>query len=415
MSSAKELCESFNDIWYKDRKEANKIAKEIVSSFALGADVDFFHRHYDRIFTNLNFSDIIYDKKIAILCFPHYEDFKPSDIVAGRKFSGSEEALVYMSLELSKMNYRVTVYANVTPRILESLKPHNPRYLPLFLFDATEDHGVPEDQEGLYDIVICWRMYDFDKARKRVKENGKIYLWLQDLPPSYIDTQHLTGVFYLSEYQRELFEVKMSKPVPYVIAGNGLMTKYYEKEKVERRKHSCFYGSNYGKGLKVLLEIWHKVLDVYPDATLDICFGRTNWATISDDELNYIVSLIEKYPSIKEHGRLSNNKVATVMKSCSIFSYPCTSATATFEITAVQAQASGCIPVVLWDYCLPEVIHSSAYHCKEKEGYLSILLEALHNEDKVDRSVFEEWGKQFTWCRVKDKWLELLEDTSMLN
>jgi len=395
------------ETWYENKIIANLIGAKIVNLFGSGKDADFLERHYERIFCNLNFTHVgLSENKlsIGILCFPHYENFRPQEIIDAKKFSGSEEALNHMSYLLSRNENRVVVYANITPKAHESLKPHNPRYLPLKFFD-----GEGDDTEEKFDIVICWRMYDFERAKKRGK---KVYLWVQDLPPDNIDTTCLDGVMYLSEFQRIAFEEKMNKPSPYVVAGNGLLLNYYTDEirnSMTRTSHSCFYGSNYGKGLKVLLEIWGEVIEKFPDATLHICFGRTNWCTISDGELKYIISLIEKYPSVTEHGRLSNSEVAKKMMECSIFSYPITHRSATFEITAVQAQAAGCIPAIINNFCLPEVTHQDAFSCESKENYIRTLLSALENEDKIDRQKFIDWGKQFTWERVMEKWFELIK------
>lgn len=399
------LSDKFIHTWYQDKQAANVLGARMVDLFGRGVGADFLNNHYDRIFTNLNFTNIgtPTDKlKIGILCFPHYVDFRPQEVIDGKKFSGSEEALIYMSNVLSSRGHRVVVYANITPKSHESLKPHNPRYLPLQYFEHVDD------SEGQFDIVICWRMYEFERAKKRGK---RVYLWVQDLPPNFIDTKHLDGALYLSDYQRDKYENTMNHPVPYVISGNGMISDYYSddiRKDITRIPHSCFYGSNYGKGLKILLECWGNILERFPDATLHICFGRTNWSTITDGEMDYLVSLIEKYPSVIEHGRLSNAEVAKKMMECSIFSYPITHKSATFEITVVQAQCAGCIPAIIWDFCIPEVTHDSAYHCDDKDNYLNTLLEALDNEDKVDRQKFIDWGRQFTWERVADLWFELL-------
>ena len=214
------LSNQFIEVWKNDKTAANSIAVRMVDSFGSGKGSDFLEQHYDRIFCNLNFThwDLPDDKlSIGILCFPHYEDFRPQEVIDGKKFSGSEEALIYMSLLLHKNGNRVVVYANITPKAHESLKPHNPRYLPLKFFNKEDG----DDLEGEFDIVICWRMYDIERAKKRGK---KVYLWVQDLPPNYIDTSSLDGVFYLSSKHQKLFEEKMNKPVPYVIAYNGFFT-----------------------------------------------------------------------------------------------------------------------------------------------------------------------------------------------
>lgn len=399
------LAESYIQIWYKDKKIANLIAIRLISLFEEGHGLEYLDQMYGLIFHNLSFNiNTIQPKglRIGILCFPHYATFRPREVVNGEFGSGSEEALLYMSSDLVRRGHRVVVYANITPKSPESLKPCNPRYLPLHHFDNNDD------TEGQFDIVICWRMYEFKRASQRAK---RVYLWVQDLPPNYINTMFLDGAMYLSEYQKISFEDKMSDVVPYTLAGNGLVPTYYSEEirkGIERIPKSCFYGSNYGKGLKVLLECWGNVIERFPEATLHICFGRGNWGTISDDELNYLVSLIEKYPSIIEHGRLSNAEIAKKMMECSILSFPITHASATFEITVVQAQCAGLIPAIIWQYCIPEVCHQDSFHCDTKEQYLGTLLEALEKEDSVDRQKFIDWGMQFTWERVGDKWFELI-------
>jgi glycosyltransferase involved in cell wall biosynthesis len=409
IEDVEKLSQSFIRTWYVDKEKANHIGVRMVDLFGQEKGLDYLEQNYPRTFSNLNFVKLDSPQRsynIAVLCFSHPSDFRPRDVISGHKYSGSEEALIYLSMVLTEMNHRVVVYANVTPGHVESLKPHNPRFLPLKYFDTTTgDH----DNEDPFDLVICWRMYDFARARKRA---NKVFLWLQDMPPERMDTTYLDGIFYLSKYQKELFSNKLEREVPHVIAGNGLNENYYSDNialQVPRTKHSCFYGSNYGKGLKVLLEAWPNVLEKIPDAELHICFGRTNWNTITNEELNYIVSLIEKYPSVHEHGRLSNAEVAIKMMQCSIFSYPCTHPSATFEITCVQAQAAGCIPVVTWKYCLPEVIHPDAFFCDDIEDYSAILIKALLNEDRVDRKKFIDWGRAYTWDKVAKNWMELIE------
>ena len=98
------LFNQFIEVWYNDKTAANLIGSRTVDLFGSGKSVDFLEQHYDRIFCNLNFTHVNLPKdklSIGILCFPHYESFRPQEVIDGKKFSGSEEALIYMSLLLS--------------------------------------------------------------------------------------------------------------------------------------------------------------------------------------------------------------------------------------------------------------------------------------------------------------------------
>jgi hypothetical protein len=56
------------------------------------------------------------DKSIVIFCGQGYEEWGPHTLDKG--MGGSEEAVVYLSRELSKLGYEVTVYGEVDHRTL---------------------------------------------------------------------------------------------------------------------------------------------------------------------------------------------------------------------------------------------------------------------------------------------------------
>ena len=188
---------------------------------------------------------------------------------------------------------------------------------------------------------------------------------------------------------------------------------YYSAETrrdIERKSHSIIYCSNYGKGLKILLEIWPQVLEKFSDATLNVYFGRTHWGCCNQLDFDFIINKLETLPNVYEKGRISNAEIAKKMMESSIHGFPLDHPSGMGEISAIQCQAAGCIPVIIRRDALIEVVHQEAYSCTDKKDYLGILLEALENEDKIDRQKFIKFSLHFTWEKVLERWMKFIHE-----
>ena len=118
-----------------------------------------------------------------------------------------------------------------------------------------------------------------------------------------------------------------------------------------KRNHKLFYASSYDRGLDILLSIWPDIKEAVPDATLDVAYGwdlfdkatvnnkeRQAWKKIQLERL--------KQPGIKEHGRVSKDKLEEIRQECGIWAYP-TYFTEINCITALEAQNDGLVPVTM--------------------------------------------------------------------
>lgn len=325
-------------------------------------------------------------------------------ILLTRSMIGSEESIVYCARLLAQNGYHVTVFANPAPTSTYTAENQNPRYLHHSLFP----NGT------YYDIVICWRRFDFHMA----KESGKkVYGWYHDLPPApqyAINTQNLDGVFYLTEFHKNLFFNWQSnfRKIPYTISGNGIvpsdfdLCNYFacqnkdddEKNRLDETKlnlvfsfssssttqtssstesdcflppfpekdnnpFECVYISNWARGLETDLDIWDDIHKEFPQATLRIFYGDETWGNWSPEKLGRIKTRINELKSkgVTNEGMVGHLELAKALKRASILLYPCQTFAETFCIAVLKAQAAGCLLITTRIAALDETVHPHAF------------------------------------------------------
>ena len=347
--------------------------------------------------------------KIAVLGFASNQVAPWDPSTAEKGLPGSEECVVYGTEELASRGHKVVVYMNPPQDSPWRVETSNPRWIP-------ESAWCSETEE--YDLVLMWRRTDVDTGRKHGKN---VIFWPHD---SYYRIQKFPlfdGVFVLSNHHRmQLSQYEGFTSIPYTISGNGILPRQFETPGVKTNPYSVGYFSNYARGLEILIAMWPTVRKLFPEATLSICYGRETWNLIPQHRLNRLVSKIEEYKSIgvTEHGKVGHSELAEIMKSTSIWSYPCTDSGETFCITAAKCQAAGCIPVTTRIGALNETVHPEASCVRLIENvpdafeYQQLLLDTLSKAPSMteeDRKKYRDFSMKFVWANCVDKWLELYE------
>lgn len=184
--------------------------------------------------------------------------------------------------------------------------------------------------------------------------------------------------------------------------------------------HILFWGSSYDRGIDILLKLWPKVLDKFPDATLHCCYG---WELFDKGYANNpermawkekINKLMEQ-KGIVHHGRVSKSELEAIRKKCGIWAYP-TYFGETCCITALDCQKDGVVPVTM-DYAgLSETVQSGIkvkgdiYDPEVREEYLQALLGMMGDEkiwwEEKEKGI--EFAQEWTWDNVAKKWEEYL-------
>jgi glycosyltransferase involved in cell wall biosynthesis len=353
--------------------------------------------------------------EIAILCGPGFEDWSPKSIEKG--LGGSEEAVVYMSQELKKLGWKVTVYAHPG----EEGDYDGVQYLNYYQLNV----------DDLFNHLILWRGIGFVDIKPKV--TGKIILWLHDMPNIGDFTEErlkrIDKIAVLSQYHRD--QIKQynpnddSKPLPipdnkFFITRNGIpdlgITTW------EGNPHRMCYISSYDRGLIYLLKNWKIVREKVPDAELEIYYGfdlydyihRNNPAKMAFKEK--ILTLM-KQDGITHHGRVGHKALAEGINRCGVWTYP-TDFTEISCISAMKCQALGAIPVVTNFAALKETVKNGLkidVDIQAKEGqaeYFKVLGDFLLDTKKQEdiRKGMMPWAQEYySWSRVANEWQLLLQ------
>lgn len=184
------------------------------------------------------------------------------------------------------------------------------------------------------------------------------------------------------------------------------------------RHRTLAYLSSYDRGLQILLTLWPKIIEKYPDATLHIAYGwdlftkayidnpeRMAWKSRMDE--------LMKQKGITHHGRLGKKELGELRKRCGIWAYP-TFFDEIFCITAVETQHDGMVPCTVNDFALAETVGAGVkvdgdiYDKKTQQVWLDRLFELMGDEklwEKESKKAIE-YSKQHSWDAVAKQWEE---------
>lgn len=129
-----------------------------------------------------------------------------------------------------------------------------------------------------------------------------------------------------------------------------------------KRKYSVGYFSSYDRGLECLLDMWPKIKEQVPEATLDIYYGWDMYDQMhrqNPEKMKWKWQMIRKMHDVGavDHGRVNHQQLADAMKEIKVWAYP-TEFTEIHCLTALKAQEAGCIPVVTDMAALKETVRN---------------------------------------------------------
>jgi len=340
---------------------------------------------------------------IGIFTFNHPAtgNWDPDSIQSG--ITGSEEAVIYLSKELAKLGYDVFVSGNPAPFSPHSLATKNPRFV-----------KTPYDDGTFFDIGIAWRMPQCGAALK--KRARKVYFWPHDYCNVRLTDEEIASfddVLWLSKTQRtEWCSINPGLAQFTHIFGNGIDPEQLEPVKSRANPWSCIYASDYLRGLEVLLETWPEVKKGFPRATLDVYYGRH--PTLLKRRIEKIYALLEAVRpfDVTEHGLVGHKVLNQAYGRASFWTYPYIGKSETFCISALRAQASGAIPVIIERGALKEVVRYG-FKCKSRRAYQKTLEEALERAEEITLKDRQEMRgfvlKEHTWEQVARRWKRLFD------
>lgn len=335
--------------------------------------------------------------EVAIYCGPCWEEWSPVSTLKG--IGGSEEAVIYLSKELTKLGWRVTVFNNCGSMAGEY---EGVIYAPYQAFN-------PRDT---YNILVGWR----GNYLKGVEASRKI-VWLHDVPYDGMFTKEnvkdFDKVVVLSDFHRSLLPSFVPHEKVFV-SSNGINLPDFNTPSPIRNPHRIIYTSSYDRGLEHLLGIWAEVRHEVPDAELHIFYGWNVYDEMvkvgrRDGKFKEAMVRLMNQEGIFEHGRVGHKQLVKELKQSSIWAYP-----SHFEeiscISAMKAQACGAIPVCTDYAALTETVKNGVkVPGKAGEDNVTMrfkkeLISLLKDEKRQEEIRGKLSGSSFSWENVAKLW-----------
>jgi glycosyltransferase involved in cell wall biosynthesis len=327
---------------------------------------------------------------------------------------GSEGMTIQLMREIAKLGNKVTIYGNPEEE---------------GMFDGVEYLNWQKWDAGIKcDIFICLRQPALFK--ERIIKAKKQYSWVHDT--GYGDIA--ADVFYipnkvtaLSESHKEVLmkEHGIKDESIFWMTRNALNArslKYAKKNAGERNKFQMIYASSYDRGLINALNMWPKIKEAVPEATLKIFYGWNTYDAMMNMRLQQgdpygqhmhqlkqeIMEKITLLDGVYEYGRVSQDELYKEFAESDVWFYP----TEFYEIsciTAMQAQALGAVPVCTPVAALRETVNEE-YGFKMNLDKIAdglIYLLQNHNELEGRREPMMKWAtKAYDVKSLAKEWVE---------
>ncbi|KAM3102303.1 glycosyltransferase family 4 protein [Phormidesmis sp. 146-12] len=345
--------------------------------------------------------------------FPfHIEDW--SLLSVNRGIAGSEEAVIYLSQELAKLGYEVTVFNRCNDMEGEYAS----------VVYQSVDRFNPQDN---FNILIFHRAWT-QPMQMNVKAR-KTAVWMHDNPqlfPPLEEAQReaflasFDKLFVLSNAHASMFPEWIPREKMF-LTKNGINIQDFNINSIGRNPKRLIYISDYMRGIEHLLRRWKNVLQEVPDAELHLFYG---WQLI--DALAKS-PMAEKIPKLKtqkqellplmqqknvyEHGRVGHQQLIEELLKSGIYVYPCHTPEV-FCISAIKAQACGCVPIVNDLAALNETVQSGikikgcAGDEETDRKFIEAVIDLLKNPEKQEALRQNAFALKASlgWDQVAQQW-----------
>lgn len=183
--------------------------------------------------------------------------------------------------------------------------------------------------------------------------------------------------------------------------GNGIEPSLFQGEE-ERGRKRLIYSSVPYRGLQLMPDIMASLVEKHPDIEFHSFSGFSVYGDlVHDNDKRSYADLLErlgKYEQFYPHGNVPQRQLAREMMRSSILAYP-----NTFEetscITAMEAQAAGCVVVSSAKGAIPETVGNAGILLTQEPGtsaYTKAFVEAV---DSL-LTDFDSW-KQMSECALE--------------
>lgn len=339
------------------------------------------------------------DRSVVFYCGNSWEDWADCSTIKG--IGGSEEAVIYLSRELVKLGWDVTVYnqCGAMAGVYNGVKYVN------FTEFNVNDH---------FYYFVSWRNNIFRDTPIYAKQT---ILWLHDVPHNVSGKNGnlFKKVVVLSQFHKSIVPPNVDNTQIFV-SSNGINTEDFKDKGIIRNPHRMIYTSSYDRGIEHLLMEWPQIKAAVPDAELHLFYG---WYTYDElmkagrrppDFKAKMLKLMAQ-EGVYEHGRVGHKQLVRELQQSGVWVYP-----SHFEeiscISAMKAQAAGCVPVCTDYAALNETVktgikvHGRCGDGETMQEFKKELIKILKSEEDQERLRKEvlQYKDSFGWDKVAEDW-----------
>ena len=334
-----------------------------------------------------------------------------------KPLGGSETALIHTARGLTKENNVVVFSSCQEPGIYEDVL-----YLDISLLDIM--NGLPIDTLVLYRGNAPQYVEELKK-----KFNPKRYFfWTQDYPMYQgfdqnfpIVAKSFDKLICVSNDHRKAlldrFPLQLEEDKVIVIENGVDNSLFLEKDKIVKKKNQFYYSSTPYRGLEILVDLFPKIKEKVPDATLKVCSSMHVYGDqMGDKAYENLYKKCKATDGIEYLGSLKQKELAKVAMESELMLYSCVFAE-TNCISVEESQTAG-TPVICNDLAaLKETVHngcgikiSGNPKTKEwQEQFVQTVIKVC-SDNSIWSAMHTECLKQnFDWSLSVDKWKEILK------
>ena len=346
---------------------------------------------------------------IVYFCGAFSLPWTPHDTSLG----GSEQAVVQLSEEWTRMGKKVCVYGDLT---LTSCTLSGVDYFHYNLFNPNQR----------FKTLIVWRFMGLAllfTPKLHWYTADRIIVDLHDnLPQAYTIVAHnldkIDKIIFKSRYHVREFEAKTGTTLPWnktAVILNGIQTSIFgaASGSTVRDQYRFCYTSSYTRGLLEILELWKDIVELEPRAELHLYYGTP--INPGDAFYEAYAAALVSSKNVCDHDRVPIHIVAEEKRHATFHMYP-TNTIGEIDCIAIrESLVAGCIPILSYNKVFKE---RDGYFVKgdmsDPSNYPQIAQEIValaRDRSQCDR-LRDTLSRSRTICTWKDtarEWLRELE------
>jgi ubiquinone/menaquinone biosynthesis C-methylase UbiE/glycosyltransferase involved in cell wall biosynthesis len=328
---------------------------------------------------------------------------------------GAETCLINISqLLANKHNFNVHVICRCPEQgIYNNVYYHN--------IDTMAVEDISQFNPDLFVVmrnVDLFTRYDFHKLGAK-----KVVLWAHDMAKDPVwkgineVLPKIDNIIALSDWHKEDIIKTHNLPAntdKIVILRNGINPNFFNLV-TSKVKGQCIYSSTPYRGLDILVELWPKIKEQVPHATLKIYSSMLLYGAAYDDsQYAYLYNQAKNMKGVFYYPSIRQDKLAKEMLASELLVYP-----NTFDetgcITAMEAIAAGTPVVTSAKAALNETVPDSCgvkiagnpYSAEYKKAFQDAVVDLLKNESKWAEKHRACMGIDNAWNKRSLEWVNL--------